>query len=45
MVSRKSALHKKVADVRQQLQSGEAVIVYSELHETVDIRRKEALRS
>lgn len=35
----------KVADVRQQLQSGDAVIVYSELHETVDIRRKETLRS
>ncbi|OOE74113.1 MULTISPECIES: YheU family protein [Salinivibrio] len=35
----------KVDDVRQQLQSGDAVIVYSELHETVDIRRKAALGS
>ncbi|OOE97621.1 YheU family protein [Salinivibrio sp. IB643] len=42
---REVSFAQKVADVRQQLQSGDAVIVYSELHETVDIRRKEALRS
>ncbi|TKI05051.1 YheU family protein [Martelella alba] len=27
----------KVADVRRQLQSGEAVVVWSQLHETVNI--------
>ncbi|MDO2948139.1 YheU family protein [Aeromonas simiae] len=31
------SLDEKVAAVRNQLQSGSAVIVYSELHETVDI--------
>lgn len=31
------SLAEKVAAVRNQLQSGSAVIVYSELHETVDI--------
>lgn len=28
----------KVAQVKAQLQAGEAVLVYSELHESVDIR-------
>ena len=31
------SLEQKVADVRRQLQSGEAVLVWSELHETVNI--------
>ncbi|EHM50375.1 MAG: YheU family protein [Yokenella regensburgei] len=31
------SLKDKVADVKQQLQSGEAVLVWSELHETVNI--------
>ncbi len=31
------SLTQKVADVRRQLQSGEAVLVWSELHETVNI--------
>lgn len=30
-------LTQKVADVKKQLQSGEAVLVWSELHETVNI--------
>lgn len=30
-------LTQKVADVKQQLQSGEAILVWSELHETVNI--------
>lgn len=30
-------LVQKVADVKQQLQSGEAILVWSELHETVNI--------
>ncbi|ODP99074.1 MULTISPECIES: YheU family protein [Salinivibrio] len=34
----------KVEQVREQLKSGDAVIVYSELHETVDIRRQRDLR-
>ncbi|ADT85856.1 YheU family protein [Vibrio sp. Vb2880] len=32
------SLQEKVDQVKAQLQSGEAVIVYSELHETVDIK-------
>ncbi|EGR4189746.1 TPA: YheU family protein [Vibrio cholerae] len=32
------SLEEKIAQVRTQLQSGQAVIVYSELHETVDIK-------
>ncbi|QTG89440.1 YheU family protein [Vibrio furnissii] len=32
------SLQDKVDQVKAQLQSGEAVIVYSELHETVDIK-------
>ena len=35
----------KVAAVRQQLISGEAVLVFSELHETVNIMPKRAFRS
>ncbi|WP_437611270.1 YheU family protein [Erwinia sp. V71] len=31
------SLTQKVADVRRQLQSGEAVLVWSELHESVNI--------
>lgn len=31
------SLEMKVADVKQQLKSGEAVLVWSELHETVNI--------
>jgi len=30
-------LTQKVADVKKQLQSGEAILVWSELHETVNI--------
>ncbi|MDU2481039.1 MAG: YheU family protein [Klebsiella sp.] len=29
--------HERVADVKQQLKRGEAVLVWSELHETVNI--------
>ncbi|GHZ88637.1 hypothetical protein VCSRO177_0938 [Vibrio cholerae] len=32
------SLEEKIAQVRTQLQSGQAVIVYSKLHETVDIK-------
>ena len=32
-----ASLEQKVAQVQAQLHSGEAVILYSELHETVDI--------
>ncbi|MGO1296076.1 MAG: YheU family protein [Vibrio sp.] len=32
-------LDQKVQQVKQQIQSGDAVVVYSELHETVDIKR------
>ena len=31
------SLEQKVADVKRQLQSGEAVLVWSELHETVKL--------
>lgn len=34
------SLQDKVEQVKAQLQSGEAVIVYSELHETIDIKSK-----
>ncbi|MFA0084909.1 hypothetical protein BCU70_14580 [Vibrio sp. 10N.286.49.C2] len=33
----------KLAHVRSQLESGEAVIVFSELHETVDIKMRNSL--
>ena len=35
------ALDVKVQQVLNRLKSGEAVLVYSELHESVDIKRKE----
>ena len=38
------SLRDKVAAVHRQLQRGEAVIVFSELHETVNIMPREALR-
>ncbi|MFZ3711455.1 YheU family protein, partial [Salmonella enterica] len=34
------SLEQKVADVKRQQQSGEAVLVWSELHETVNIMPK-----
>ncbi|MCG3722171.1 YheU family protein [Vibrio cincinnatiensis] len=34
------ALQDKVEQVKAQLHAGEAVIVYSELHETIDIKSK-----
>lgn len=37
MVNMNARSNKKVADVKRQLQSGEAVLVWSELHETVNI--------
>lgn len=33
------SLEEKVAQVKQQLKSGKAVIVYSELHESIDIQQ------
>ncbi|QXO17646.1 MULTISPECIES: YheU family protein [Vibrio] len=36
------SLQDKVDQVRSQLQRGDAVIVYSELHETVDIKTNRA---
>ncbi|RQW61635.1 YheU family protein [Vibrio viridaestus] len=33
------SLEDKVAQVKQQLKSGKAVIVYSELHESIDIQQ------
>ncbi|EKM6456757.1 YheU family protein [Cronobacter dublinensis] len=38
------SLEQKVADVRRQLQSGEAVLVWSELHETVNIMPRSQFR-
>ena len=38
------SLRDKVAAVHRQLQRGEAVIVFSELHETVNIMPREAFR-
>lgn len=37
------SMRDKVSHVRQQLQSGDAVIVFSELHETVDIKLRRQL--
>ncbi|MEH0690206.1 YheU family protein [Vibrio cholerae] len=34
------SLDEKIAQIRQSLVSGEAVVVYSELHESVDIQLK-----
>lgn len=39
------SLTEKVDDVRRQLKSGEAVLVWSELHETVNIMPRGQLRS
>ncbi|EOW2371605.1 YheU family protein [Cronobacter sakazakii] len=38
------SLEQKVADVRRQLQSGEAILVWSELHETVNIMPRSQFR-
>ncbi len=38
------SLSDKVAAVHRQLQRGEAMVVFSELHETVNIMPREALR-
>ncbi|AIU68015.1 YheU family protein [Vibrio coralliilyticus] len=35
------SLQDKVDQIRNQLESGEAVVVFSELHETVDIQLKQ----
>ncbi|MEF1288274.1 YheU family protein [Vibrio sp. M260118] len=35
------SLQDKVDQIRAQLESGEAVVVFSELHETVDIQLKQ----
>ncbi|MBW3697368.1 YheU family protein [Vibrio sp. T187] len=37
------SLQNKIDQVRQQLASGEAVIVFSELHETVDIQLRKRM--
>jgi hypothetical protein len=37
-------LEEKVAQVREQLKQGEAVLFFSELHETVDIKRRSDLK-
>ncbi|MBJ3815035.1 YheU family protein [Shimwellia pseudoproteus] len=38
------SLAAKVADVRRQLESGEAVLVWSELHETINIMPRSQFR-
>ncbi|QKJ85334.1 hypothetical protein PMPD1_0354 [Paramixta manurensis] len=38
------SLERKTEDVRRQLKSGEAVLVWSELHETINIMPRAALR-
>ncbi|PWI33694.1 hypothetical protein DI392_09545 [Vibrio albus] len=38
------SLDKKVEQVRNQIESGEAVVLFSELHETVDIRLRKDLQ-
>jgi hypothetical protein len=38
------SLTEKVANVRRQLQQGEVVLVWSELHESVNIMRKSEFR-
>lgn len=40
---RELSMDEKVSRVRQQLERGEAVIVYSELHETVDVKLRRHL--
>ncbi|KJY84222.1 hypothetical protein TW81_05360 [Vibrio galatheae] len=37
------SLQDKIDQIRTQLESGEAVVVFSELHETVDIQLKRQL--
>ncbi|MTD37283.1 YheU family protein [Erwinia sp. CPCC 100877] len=39
------SLEQKVTDVKRQLQTGEAVVVWSELHETVNIMPRSQFRS
>ena len=39
------SLDVKVQQVLERLKSGEAVLVYSELHENVDIKRKEDIQA
>lgn len=38
-------LEEKVADVQRQLQSGEAVVIWSELHETINIMPRSQFRA
>ncbi|MFC5078785.1 hypothetical protein VTH8203_03472 [Vibrio thalassae] len=38
------SLDDKVAHVKAQLESGDAVIVFSELHETVDIQLRRSMK-
>ena len=38
------SLEQKVADIRRQLQSGEVMVVWSELHETVNIMPRNQFR-
>ena len=38
------SLEQKVADVKRQLETGEVVLVWSELHETVNIRPRTQFR-
>jgi len=38
------SLEQKVADIRHQLQSGEVLVVWSELHETVNIMPRNQFR-
>ncbi|ALZ94829.1 MULTISPECIES: YheU family protein [Leclercia] len=38
------SLEQKVADIRRQLQSGEVLVVWSELHETVNIMPRNQFR-
>ena len=38
------ALEVKVRQVLEKLKTGEAVLVYSELHESVDVKRKEDIQ-
>ncbi|CAH0524564.1 YheU family protein [Vibrio hippocampi] len=38
-----SSLEQKITSVKQQLSNGDAVIVYSELHETFDIKSSRSL--
>ncbi len=44
MVNMSVHFEQKVADVKRQLQCGEAVLVWSELHETVNIMPRSQFR-